>query len=68
MITKEEFSEWKSMEVTKAFFDACRERVFDAKDILGESAGLDPAYDNYLRGFIKAYEEIRDFKIEDEND
>lgn len=68
MITKEEFSEWKSMEVTKAFFDACTERIMDAKDILASGAGIDSAYDNYLRGFIQAYKEIKEFRLEEESE
>lgn len=66
MITKEEFVDWKSNLVTKAFFQAAEERVEDAKELLAGQAGLDSIYDSFLRGFIKAYREMTEFRIEEE--
>lgn len=70
LITKSEWTDWKLSTVTKAFFAAADERVQDAKEILANSAGLDSDQDNYLRGFITAYREMAEFRIEDldEND
>lgn len=65
-ITKEDFLEWKELDVTKAFFAAAAERVEDAKEILANEAGKDPDNDNFFRGFIYAYNEMRDFRVEDE--
>jgi hypothetical protein len=65
MILKEEFVDWKSDHVTKAFFEAALDRVDDAKEILGQSAGLDSDQDNYMRGFIAAYKEMLDFRVDE---
>jgi hypothetical protein len=66
MVNKEEFADWKANLVTKAFFEAAEQRVEDAKEILAGSAGNDSNQDCYLRGFIQAYREMQDFRVEDE--
>ncbi len=58
--------DWKNNPVTKAFYAACIERVEEAKDVLAVSAGQDNAQDNFYRGFIRAYIETLDFKVEEE--
>jgi hypothetical protein len=68
MITKTEWTDWKTNSVTRAFFEAAMERIEDAKDILGNTAGIDQAQDNYFRGFIQAYNEMQGFSIEDVQD
>lgn len=65
IITKQEWQDWKINPVTKAFFQAATVRVEDAKDILAQSAGLDSVADNFNRGFIQAYIEMFDFRIDD---
>jgi hypothetical protein len=65
LITKQEWAVWKVNPVTKAFFQAANIRIEDAKDILAQSAGLDSISDNFYRGFIQAYIEMFDFRIED---
>ena len=65
MISKEDFQSWKDHSVTQAFFEACEQRVEDAKEILASGAGLEPDQDNYFRGFIQAYREIQSFSVED---
>ena len=67
-ISKEEWLDWKQNNITRAFYQACSFRVEDAKDILGASAGLDSDTDNFYRGFIAAYQEMREFKVEDVED
>lgn len=64
-VTKEEWIEWKNHPVTKAFYEAVEIRVEESKDLLSYSAGVDQAQDNYWRGFIGAYREMLEFKIED---
>jgi len=64
IITKEDFAEWKANDVTKAFYDACKARVADGKDLLIYSAGIDQVQDNFYRGFIAAYEEMFEFRVE----
>lgn len=64
LISKEEWQDWKTNTVTRAFYSACQERVEDSKDILASSAGLDSDNDNFMRGFINAYQEMQDFKVD----
>lgn len=65
LLTKSEFEEWKQSEVTKAFFQAADFRIQETKDILGNSAGLDSTADNFYRGFIQAYMEMEEFRVDD---
>lgn len=67
-ISKNDFDNWRSDLVTKAFFLACEQRVEDAKEILATSAGISPVEDNLLRGFIRAYREMQEFSVEDTDD
>ena len=63
-ISESDFLNWKSDPVTQAFFQACEERVEDAKEMLATSAGMDSVNDSVYRGFILAYREMQDFRIE----
>lgn len=65
MISKEEWIDWKANPVTKAFLLACVDRIEEAKEVLSYKAGQDLIEDNYFRGFIQAYREMLEFKIED---
>ena len=65
IISKSEWIDWKANPVTKAFFEATQNRIEETKDVLSYSAGLDPITDNFNRGFIQAYREMQDFRIED---
>jgi glucose-6-phosphate dehydrogenase assembly protein OpcA len=65
IITKEEWTEWKQNNVTRAFFEAARQRVEDCKEILVQSAGLEPGQDRFYVGFAAAYNEMPSFHIED---
>lgn len=64
-MTKEDWVDWKQHPVTKAYFEACEERVVESKELLSTSAGLDSNQDNFMRGFIHAYREMMDFRVED---
>lgn len=68
MISKSEFQDWKTQEVTRAFMAAAEIRVEDAKEMLAGSAGQDSNNDNFFRGFITAYRELQNFKVEDLTD
>lgn len=68
MITKSDWDTWKSDPVTKAFLEACVQRVEDSKEILAVDAGINPDNDNFMRGFIHAYREIQNFSVEEVND
>jgi hypothetical protein len=65
VISQNDFINWKSDPVTKAFFQAAHERIEDAKDVLSVQAGINAEQDNYLRGMVQAYREIQDFRIDD---
>lgn len=65
-MTINDWKDWKENPVTKAFYAACQIRIEEAKDILGESAGLDSINDNFYRGFIRAYNEAIDFRFEED--
>ena len=66
MISKDEFADWKQQEVTKAFFQAANERIEEAKEILSYEAGKDQENDTFWRGFIFAYREMQEFRVEED--
>ena len=68
VITKQDFQDWKLNEVTRAFYQACNQRIEDCKDILAGSAGMDSDTDNFYRGFIAAYIELQDFRVDFDED
>ena len=65
LISQSDFEHWKADPVTKAFFYACHERIEDAKNVLANQAGINSIEDNVLRGFIRAYQEMQEFRVED---
>jgi len=65
VIKASEFYEWKKNPVTLAFMYAANERISDAMNVLSTTAGLSSIEDNYMRGFIQAYRELEDFRIDD---
>jgi len=67
VISYDDYVLWKNDPMTIAWMEACQQRLEDAKDILSEQAGIDPPNDNFYRGFIRAYAEMQDFKVEDLN-
>jgi hypothetical protein len=67
-ITKQDFLDWKQDRITKEFFSAILERIEDGKDILATQAGLDPITDNFYRGFIYAYKEALEFRVDSEEE
>ena len=65
MISKEDFYLWKSEPITQAVFEACQLRVEDGKNTLAGQAGLDPIFDSYVRGIIKAYSEMLGITVDE---
>jgi hypothetical protein len=65
VITSEDFILWKNEPITQAFYEACQERVEEAKEQLAVTAGTDIEMNNFLRGFIHAYREMTEFRVED---
>lgn len=68
MITYQDWYDWRQQPVTQAFYEACIERISEAKEVLAISAGQDPVQDNMYRGFIRAYMEMLDFRVEKEEE
>jgi hypothetical protein len=64
-ISLAEFQDWRKNAVTKAFLFAAQERIHDAMHVLSTTAGMNSVEDNYMRGFIQAYRELEDFRIDD---
>ena len=64
-LTQSDFTDWRQNKVTQAFFQAARERIDDAKELLSYSAGADPLADRELVGLIRAYRELQEFRLED---
>jgi hypothetical protein len=64
-ISKDDFYLWKSEPITQAVFEACEMRIEDGKNTLAGQAGLDPIFDSYVRGMIKAYAEMLQITVED---
>ena len=65
LIKAQEFYDWKKSPVTLAFMYAAKERIQDATNVLATTAGLNSIEDNYMRGFIQAYREMEEFRIDD---
>ena len=65
LIKAQEFYDWKKSPVTQAFMLAAKERIQDAMHVLATTAGLNSIEDNYMRGFIQAYREMEEFRIDD---
>jgi len=64
-MNQSDFLNWKQDPVTQAFQEAMLIRIEDCRDLLEASAGLDQINDNFNRGFIAAYREALDFRVED---
>jgi len=60
-----DFSNWRQDPVTKAFYLAMVERIEEAKEVLSNQAGFNAVEDSYYRGFIRAYREALEFRIDD---
>jgi len=64
-MTYQDWLDWKSNPVTKAFHEVCEERVEEFKELLSNVAGTNQNQDNFYRGIILAYREMLEFKVEE---
>lgn len=64
-LSKEEFLEWKQSQSTQAVFEIVINRIEDCKDLLAESAGVDPGQDRFISGMIRAFREVLAVNWED---
>lgn len=68
MISKDDYVLWKQEPTTQAWFEACQQRIEDAKEQLIGTSAEDIAFGAFLRGMIGAYREMMTFTVEDVND
>jgi hypothetical protein len=66
VISVSDFVNWKLDPVTKAYFMSVQERVESAKETLATNAGIDPTFDNYLRGFIAGQRDMLEASVDTE--
>ena len=64
MISKKDFTDWKSHPVTKEVFGILRERIEGLQQELGLSAGKDSYLDALKVGAIQAHRDILEIEIE----
>lgn len=57
-MNQQDFIDWKRHPVTQEVFSQLAQRVKYIHEILGESAGSDPAQDRVYVGYIKAYNDM----------
>ena len=65
-VTQEMFREWERNSVTKEFKEAIAARIEEAKMQLVNSD--DPEFDRLVKGMIRAYWEVLDFKLGEDSD
>lgn len=65
---KADFYDWKRHPVTQVVFSQLARRVQDLQEMLGDSAGTNPAQDLKYVGAIQAYKDmlLMDFEGEEE--
>lgn len=63
-MNKQDFVDWKRHPVTQVVFSQLQERVQNLYEMLGSSAGKDPAQDSQFVGAIKAYKDMLDIEFE----
>jgi hypothetical protein len=68
LISRGEWTDWQQHVVTKAFMKAAQERIFDCVMAMSVQAGLNQNEDNFMRGFVAAYRELENFRIDDLQD
>lgn len=67
-ISQNDFDTWKAEPTTRAFYQALAEQIGRVKELLAQSAGLEPTEDNFRRGYITALQDTLLFSVEEAND
>lgn len=67
-MNKSDFIDWKRHPVTQVVFSQLNTRIQELQDILGNSAGENPAQDRMYVGAIQAYKDVvfMDFEGDEE--
>ena len=66
-MNKSDFYDWKRHPVTQVIFSQLNQRILDLQEILGETAGRNPAQDIEYVGAIKAYRDMVNIEYEEES-
>ena len=67
-MNKADFIDWKRHPVTQVIYGQLNARVMELQEILGQSAGENPAHDRMLVGAINAYKDILNMDFEEETE
>ena len=62
MLSKEQLRQWREHPVTQLFYEVCKERIDEAKEVLAVSD--DPDYDRKVKGLIHGYNEVLEWEPE----
>jgi len=65
VISSTDFYNWKSDPVTTMVMIKVNERIEESKNTLAGTAGQDSNFDNYLRGYIAACNDLLGVDFED---
>jgi hypothetical protein len=72
ILTKNDVIDWKTHVVTRLLKEVVQERIKEAQEVLGSSAGMEPLADRLIVGMIRAYQELLEwtpeFQEEQEDD
>lgn len=63
-INKNDWLDWKNNPITLLLYKEMRQRISEAQEILGRTAGLEPLKDRFLVGMVQAFNETLEFEIE----
>jgi len=68
-VNKSDFIDWKRHPVTQVVFSQIQTRVHEIQEMLGQSAGENPAQDRMFVGAIQAYKDLllMDYEGEEES-
>jgi hypothetical protein len=67
MSLAQEFSDWKKHPITKRVFDGLKEQGSNLAEELIYNAGVDPARDRFLAGYLAAQRDFYLIQLEDED-
>jgi hypothetical protein len=67
-LTKNDVIDWKTHAVTRLLREVVVERIKEAQEVLGNSAGMEPLADRLIVGMIRAYHELLEWSPEFEEE
>lgn len=67
-MNQQDFVDWKRHPVTQAVMSQIQGRINDMKEMLADSAGINPLQDREYVGAIKAYRDFLEIQYEGESE